>query len=102
MCNLSGTPKPFLCLDINTAIWCLFIHKKKKSVILLDAWSGDLQLKPTRGRNHAGHLVVTDAFAKAVIYTVFGINRARIRLDVRNITTEVTFEGILKAYIIYY
>ena len=36
--------------------------------------SGDLQLRPTRGRYHAGHLVIYDAFARAAIQTAFGIH----------------------------
>ena len=32
-----------------------------------DVWSEDLQLRPTRGSYNAGHLVISDTFARAVI-----------------------------------
>ena len=38
--------------------------KKKKNIYLTRCfWSGDLQLRPTRGRYPAGHLVISDTFA---------------------------------------
>ena len=39
-------------------------NKKKKNVYLTRCffWSGDLQLRPTRGRDRAGHLVIYDEY----------------------------------------
>ena len=45
-------------------------------------WSGDLQLRPTRGRHHAGHLVISDAFARAVIQTAFGIHKGHTNVAI--------------------
>ena len=59
-----------------------------------DVWPGDLPLRHTRGRNHAGQLFISDAFTRAVIKTAFGIQKRSTnvanqrKFDVRTVLTK--------------
>ena len=44
-------------------------------------WSGELQLRPTRGSYHAGHLVLSDAFARGFDVTVIVVLDTAISYD---------------------